>query len=256
MPQRLTARILAAIRYALLPLLVAPLVVLGLTAQPASAASGSDTLWANETLYPGGYLVSHSGAYRLVLQTDGNLVVYGSGGATWSSNTAGSGTTRAVMQGDGNLVAYDGGGRAVFATGTNSSGANALVMQDDGNLVEYAPGRAVWASKNSSERAIQWFYDHRGSTAYEGKCELAVENAFGISGKYATARADWNARSQQQPYSAAPRGALVFYNTSTSGHVAMSLGNGQVISTSAGGRIGIVSISYFQNPLGWAWAPW
>ena len=53
-----------------------------------------------------------------------------------------------------------------------------------------------------------------------------------------------------------PPSPLVFYNTSYNGHVVISLGNGTVISTSAGGRIGIVGISYFQRPLGWAYAPW
>lgn len=95
-----------------------------------------------------------------------------------------------------------------------------------------------------------------GNTSYEGLCEKAVENAFDRSSVYPSARANWNARAQRTPYNAAPRGALVFYNTSTNAHVAISLGNGKVITTSAGGRIGIVPISYFQNPLGWARAPW
>jgi hypothetical protein len=220
----------------------------------ASAAAGSDTLSANETLGTDQSLYAPGQSYRLTMQGDGNLVVYTSGGvAAWSSNTRGS-HARLVMQGDGNLVMYSDGG-VLFATGTNGSGSNRLVMQGDGNLVLYG-GSYIWASKNTSERAIQWFYDHMGWTSYEGKCELAVENAFGTSGRYATARANWNARTHNYPYTRAPRGSLVFYNTSSAGHVAISLGNGKVASTSAGGRIGTPSISYFQNPLGWSWAPW
>jgi hypothetical protein len=104
--------------------------------------------------------------------------------------------------------------------------------------------------------AIRWFKHRIGSTSYEGRCELAVETAFGTSGQYVTARANWNARRKHYPYSEAPRGALVFYNTSRSGHVALSLGDGRVLSTSVGGRIGIAPIGYFQNPLGWAYSPW
>jgi hypothetical protein len=38
--------------------------------------------------------------------------------------------------------------------------------------------------------------------------------------------------------------------------VAISLGNGRVVTTSAPGRrIGIADIRYFQNPLGWAYNP-
>lgn len=222
----------------------------------AHAAAGSDRLSANEQLTAGQRLVSGDGRYSLVMQGDGNLVVYGPTGPTWSSNTNGSGGTRVVMQGDGNLVIYTSAGAPVFATGTNGLGANTLIMQNDSNLVAYASAGAVWASNNTSERAIQWFYNRIGSRAYEGLCEKAVENSFGRDKVYPSAIANWRARSQQQPYTAAPRGTLVFYNTSSNGHVAISLGNGKVISTSAGGKIGIVSISYFQRPLGWARAPW
>jgi cell wall-associated NlpC family hydrolase len=158
------------------------------------------------------------------------------------------------MQSDGNLVIYADGG-VIFSTNTANRGGNRLVMQDDGNLVMYGSS-AVWASKDPGERAIHWFYNNNGRTDYEGKCELAVENAFGTSGKYRTARANWNDRVQQQPYTSAPRGSLVFYNTSADGHVAISIGNGKIYSSSVGGRLGIASISYFPNPLGWAYAPW
>ncbi len=228
-----------------------------LRATPASAAAGTNTLFANETLNSGQSLVSDGGQYQAVMQGDGNLVIYTNGQALWSSNTAGNSGTRLVMQGDGNLVIYNSSNVAVFVTGTVGITGARLVMQTDGNLVLYASdGRAWWASKSSSERAIQWFYNRQGWTSYEGKCELAVENAFGTSGQYLTAKANWNARTKYYPYSSAPRGTLVFYNTSVNGHVGISLGNGQVISTSAGGKIGIVPISYFQNPLGWAYSPW
>ena len=250
-------RISAAAVHLFLIALLATVMSAGLMAAHPSAAVasvGSDTLNSNETLRTGESLFSQNRAYELRLQTDGNLVVYGPQGPIWSSNTVNSGATRLVMQSDGNLVMYTAGGSVPFATGARGAGAR-LVMQNDGNLVEYA-GPAVWASKNRSEAAIQWFFDHRGKTNYEGFCERAVENAFGTAHVYASAIANWRARSQQQPYTAAPRGSLVFYNTSSNGHVAVSLGNGTVISTSARGQIGSVNIGYFQRPLGWAWAPW
>jgi cell wall-associated NlpC family hydrolase len=234
--------------------------LVGVTAAPsASAAAGTDTLSgaSNESLRAGqagqDTLWSPRHTYRLVMQTDGNLVEYGPSGALWSSNTAVSGANRAVMQSDGNLVLYTPSGLPVFATGTSGPSPR-LVVQDDGNVVEYA-GPAVWASQNRSERAIQWFYDHQGQTGYEGLCEAAVEAGFGNYFRYPTAIADWNSRAKRTPYNSAERGALVFYNTSANGHVAISLGNGRVISTSVNHRIGVAPIGYFQNPLGWAWAP-
>jgi hypothetical protein len=47
------------------------------------------------------------GASSLVMQTDGNLVLYAAGAAWWSTGTNGTGTqNRLVMQSDGNLVVY------------------------------------------------------------------------------------------------------------------------------------------------------
>jgi hypothetical protein len=96
------------------------------------------------------------------------------------------------------------------------------------------------------------------ATAYEEKCELAVENSFGTSNQYANAYSDWQHRAQHPNSTAAPRGTLVFYKTSADGHVAISLGNGTVISSSAAGHeIGISPITGWFSPLlGWAPSPW
>jgi hypothetical protein len=255
-----TAALLAAAVAALaVPALAVPAAAL---AVPASASQPPSTLAAGQTLGTGGTLMSPNTSYRLVMQTDGNLVEYGPSGPMWSSNTVGSGgTNRLVMQGDGNLVMYTSAGAVPFATGeVGSGGSDSLVVQNDGNVVQYGSGGAVFATLSDTERAIQWFYSRMGSTAYEGQCELAVENSFGTSRQYLTAYADWLKRAQH-PGSAAPRGTLVFYKTSTSGHVAISLGNGTVISTSAGkpqhSWIGISPImGYFTPLLGWAPSPW
>ncbi|MFP5023527.1 NlpC/P60 family protein [Pseudonocardia phyllosphaerae] len=230
----------------------------------AFAGAGSDRLNPGETLVAGERLVSPDGQYVLVMQGDGNLVEYAPGNrAIWASGTNRANSV-ATMQGDGNLVVIAPGNSAVWATGTNGNNGADLELQNDGNAVVYAQGHvAKWSSRSGgtatnprAEAAISWFQQRMGSTVYEGLCEKAVENAYGVSGKYPTARANWNSRDRRTPYSAAPRGALVFYNTSSAGHVAISLGDGRVISTSAGGRIGIVPIGYFQNPLGWAPSPW
>jgi hypothetical protein len=226
----------------------------------AQASQGPSVLAAGQMLTAGGTLYSPGGAYRLVMQTDGNLVEYGPSGALWSSNTPGSGSSnRLVMQTDGNLVMYTASGAVPFATGEVGSGSSDyLAVQDDGNVVQYGAGGAVFSTRSDAERAIQWFYNHKGSTAYEGKCELAVENSFGTSGQYATAYADWQHRAQHPNSAAAPRGTLVFYMTSASGHVAISLGNGTVMSSSAAGhQIGISPITGWFTPLlGWALSPW
>ena len=109
-----------------------------------------------------------------------------------------------------------------------------------------------------AERAIAWFRAHAGATRWEDFCELAVENSFGTSARFVDARANWNSRAEvrHRDWRKAPRGALVFWNTSAHAHVAVSLGDGTVLSTSVGGHIGRAKVTWFDNPLGWKRADW
>jgi cell wall-associated NlpC family hydrolase len=117
-------------------------------AQPGPAEY-THTLQPGQRLYPGDILYSPSHAYRLVMQGDGNLVLYAGGKALWSSKTNGHNGANAVMQGDGNLVVYR-AGKALWSSKTNGHSGAILDMQDDGNLVIYWQGRALWASKDAS----------------------------------------------------------------------------------------------------------
>lgn len=100
---------------------------------PAGAAPPA-VLGAAGTLTAGQSLRSPDGATELVMQADGNLVVYRAGRARWSTGTTAPGSWL-TLQADGNLVVYDGSGRPRWSTGTNPSAADTLVLQDDGNLV-------------------------------------------------------------------------------------------------------------------------
>jgi hypothetical protein len=100
-----------------------------------------------EVLFPGQSISSANGRYTLVYQGDGNLVLYGPGGALWASNTNGQPVGVAIMQGDGNLVIYGPGGTVVWASNTDGNPGARLVVQDDGNVVIYrTDGTAAWAT--------------------------------------------------------------------------------------------------------------
>jgi surface antigen len=102
-----------------------------------------DSLRAGWTLTPGAFLLSSDRQYRLVMQGDGNLVLYKGPTALWSSGTDGYAGAHAVMQGDGNLVVYDG---AVARWNSNTNGFDGafLALQDDSNLVIYGDGHPLW----------------------------------------------------------------------------------------------------------------
>jgi hypothetical protein len=126
-----------------------------------SAANGSlRYLLANFVFYANGLqtyqqlnindqLVSNNGHLNLLMQRDGNLVLYRTmfGQALWSSNTVGQQVTHTIMQADGNLVAYTASGTADWATGTQGHPGAYAMLQDDGNFVVYdAANNALWAS--------------------------------------------------------------------------------------------------------------
>lgn len=109
-----------------------------------------DRITSHREMPEGSYLQSGDGRFKMVMQGDGNLVIYQSGvGAIYASNTDGTGspTFKLAMQSDGNLVIYGSGG-ATWASNTNGVGQGpyTLVMQNDGNLVIYDRNGAIWAS--------------------------------------------------------------------------------------------------------------
>ncbi|WP_053161009.1 hypothetical protein [Streptomyces caatingaensis] len=85
----------------------------------------------------------------LVMQTDGNLVVYDEfGRARWSSNTVNKGW-RAVFQADGNFVVYTASGKAVWDSKTAGHPGSRLAVQDDGNVVIYDGSQAIWNTRTA-----------------------------------------------------------------------------------------------------------
>lgn len=131
---------------------------------PASAAAGTDRLTANEVLGSGSTIAS--GAASLVMQGDGNLVLYASQGVPiWDSRTFGHPGAYAVMQADGNLVIYQTQGSirvAIWASGTAGRGVSTLIVQSDGNAVTYSPAGATWATNtNKQAYAVNRFPSYR-----------------------------------------------------------------------------------------------
>lgn len=63
------------------------------------------------------------------------------------------GTARLIMQSDGNLVLYNKNGKALWASGTAGNAGDRLEVQTDGNLVVYAPSL-------SPRRPTRAVFDH------------------------------------------------------------------------------------------------
>jgi len=101
------------------------------------------------------FLQSLNGNYNLLMQTDGNLVLYNSlvfipSNAVWSTGTAGLGTPpyRFTLQSDSSLAIYDGSNILRWTMPQRSSSAPyMLIMQTDRNVVAYGANLVpYWSS--------------------------------------------------------------------------------------------------------------
>jgi outer membrane protein assembly factor BamB len=112
----------------------------------------ADRLSSGERLGVGESLASPGGQYSLVVQDDGNLVLYDQDGqAVWAAGTDGREVASATMQDDGNLVLYSANNEAVWASDTYGNERAYLVVQDDRNVVIYsADGTSIWATNTTA----------------------------------------------------------------------------------------------------------
>lgn len=180
-----------------LQLVAAPNFPAGTSSLVSTAAPRSRELW------PGESLTSPNGWYQLLMQRDGNLVVYNKANtAVWS--TGGGQPCKAVFQEDGNLVLYrysDGaavwnagsylqptsftptanfptGGTGTILAGDSSAskitigqnlyspnGWYRLTMQADGNLVLYSKGTIFTGPPSQNYNIAVWSTNTVGSNA-------------------------------------------------------------------------------------------
>ena len=113
-----------------------------------STRSEDSRLLHGEHLEPGWYLESPNRLCQLVMQHDGNLVLYSaSHQSLWASGTRGVADAWAAMQPDGNFVVYSKSGRPVWATGTAQHRGSHLTLADSAQvLVTSASGATYWAT--------------------------------------------------------------------------------------------------------------
>jgi uncharacterized protein YraI len=220
--------------------------------------------------------VSTAAVVTVVLGTSGTAVA-----ATGTVNTAGSPLTVRAAPGTGytawssvadgtkiTIVCQTPGSSVTGTYGTSTiwdmlpSGgfvADAYVSTGSDGYVEHRCAYSAnppRANPRGINPAISWQFARLGSTAYEGQCLHFQAEAFGWSySGFTTAEAagDWMVNNGYMHTSGIPpRGALVWYhNSSGTGHVVVSLGEGKIIGTSVGGAVGVASYTYHGSYRGW-----
>ncbi|WP_284990853.1 SH3 domain-containing protein [Arthrobacter sp. efr-133-TYG-120] len=153
-----------------------------------------------------------------------------------------------------------GGGRIGYA-------ADAFVITGSANPIVPPcdqPAPAPSPSGGSREaRAVAYAHSMIGNKSLGGLCEVFAARAFGNSFTFPNAISNyrWQAtRGRIHTDKNAPAGALVYYSSprwdAGNGHVAVSIGNGQVITTLEPGQpISVKNITWPPGYLGWAYAP-
>jgi hypothetical protein len=140
-------------------------------------------------------------------------------------------------------------------------------------LVALALAAKPTAPKTQATAALDWAlaelvspdpsWSDELNAPWSGWCEAFVEVAYGTRQRYASAITDYDTQKRLgriHTDDMPPAGALVFYGGGEDGHVALSAGYGQVITTwgLVGQRYQIreVGVHAFSNPYyGWSPAP-
>jgi hypothetical protein len=173
---------------------------------------------SDNTLSAGQSIASPSGSYFLRMQTDGNLVEYAGSTAIWATGTSGSGEHLSLGS-DGNLVVYSSGGSPLWQTSNEgSSGAMVLDVQNDGNLVLYGAGGAYWARTTSLSSFV-------GNTLSAGQQIFSGNNDYRLAMQtdgnlveYGSSGAIWNTGTEgtgtTNRVTMQPDGNLVVYSSS------------------------------------------
>jgi peptidoglycan/xylan/chitin deacetylase (PgdA/CDA1 family) len=113
-----------------------------------STQSTQTTLTQGERLEPSWFLESPNHACRLIMQANGDLVLYSaSRQPLWSSGTSGSPDTIAVLQRNGDFALLSRTGQALFSSGTPGHEGSVLTLARRSQaIVLTRSGRTLWAT--------------------------------------------------------------------------------------------------------------
>jgi hypothetical protein len=124
------------------------------TSRPCGVIEGGSDLLADPATNQSFEMYSCNRQDRLIMQGDGNLVLYNvqtdASYPLWASNTSDAYGAHFAVQSDGNLVVYNYADAVLWTTHTDGNYGAYLRVQDDGNLVLYSStDQVLWASNTS-----------------------------------------------------------------------------------------------------------
>ena len=147
-----------------LVLFVLRLLLLLLTVGLMQATIRDDYICPGDIIRAHADIYSQNGVFRLIVQGDGNVVIYGPNGVVWATGTSASGAYLTLQSNDGNLVLYDGNGAFQWGAGELTCCNVYVMFWNDGNLVKYTTPDMVylWQSGNPQSGYINDQYNECG----------------------------------------------------------------------------------------------
>jgi len=140
-------------------------------------------LKTGSTLSIGDTLLSADGFSSLMVNPDGKIVLRTDTQIVWTSPQSGGAGARLVMQNDGNLVLYDINNKPVWNSETSGKGTSSLSLQEDGNLVIYNTSGATWSSGTSigmSHLTFPTSAMHSFGEIYRGQSLISNDRKYGL----------------------------------------------------------------------------
>lgn len=155
----------------------------GWTGVGTAIYSGGNTMASGTTLLPNYYLASSNVQSALMFQnSDKNLVLYSGGAYTWTNSEGGQNANRLVMQTDGNLVMYRADNSVVWQSITGSNPGAYAKLQDDGNFVVYSTsGTPLWWTGTGGNPNLTYFGSDRqtaGQHQTQGQYLRSLDNRY------------------------------------------------------------------------------
>lgn len=142
---------------------------------------------------------------------------------------------------------------------TNTPSFNSYIAGVPACSAPVAAGVGEIAARWAQARIGQVYTNENPAANYwSGYCETFARASYGSRFLYYSAKVHYNAWNAAGYIHGGvpPRGALVFYNIGTFGHVAVAVGNGQVVSTIgySNQRLAVAqhAYTYFPSYVGWA----
>ena len=155
------------------------------------------------------------------------------------------------------LFTFAGTASAVVATSSSRDGPAMLAVAFDGEVDALLP--RGYRNPRSSDAAVRWALSQVGVHRDSGYCLRFVDLAFGRPSGPPSAHLVWTQSPTDLHHTQGtpPAGAVVVWSSAIGdghGHIAVSLGDGRMVSTT-GGPVSILPIQGFADDAYLGWMP-